>query len=281
MPTCSEDAADSAIVTGEERANESDHPLAQACRFLIHQFDRAIGIVTLFVFLAVISVIPLLNLLSLGLLLEASSRVARSGRIRDGFLHLGMFARIGKAVLGIWLWTLPIRLVYGLWRDAELIQAASEKADTLRYLLSFLIVTISLHLVSACVRGGRFRDFFSLSLFQWLRWIKSPPRFPRPGKITAPLRKVVRLAYRLGRLGLLGFLGAFAWLALPVLLLFLSASAERQGIALIGSLLGGIILGGVALILPFLQTRFAFAQRFGAFFEVAEVKILFRRAPFA
>src|SRR5438270_2680511 len=49
--------------------------------------------------LAILAAIPILQFLSLGYLLEAAGRVARSGRLRDGFIGVRTMARIGGIVV--------------------------------------------------------------------------------------------------------------------------------------------------------------------------------------
>ena len=61
------------------------------------------GTVSLIGGLALLATIPILQLLSLGYLLEVSGRVARTGRLRSGFIGVRKAARVGSIVLGVWL----------------------------------------------------------------------------------------------------------------------------------------------------------------------------------
>src|SRR6266446_4875043 len=70
------------------------------------------GAMTLIVTLAVLSVIPILNFLSLGYLLEASGRVARTKRLRDGFVGVRKAAIFGRIVVGAWLVLWPARFIF-------------------------------------------------------------------------------------------------------------------------------------------------------------------------
>src|SRR5262249_21138849 len=67
------------------------------------------GASVLMVGLAILAAIPVLQFLSLGYLLEAGGRVARSGRLRDGFIGVRWAALVGFLVLGGWLVLLPVR----------------------------------------------------------------------------------------------------------------------------------------------------------------------------
>jgi hypothetical protein len=227
--------------------------------------------------LAVLAATPVAQFLSLGYLLEAEGRVARSGRLRDGLVGVRRAARVGSIVLGAWLWLLPVLLVVApLARSAELIDPGGPIARRWRIGLIALVVLTVLHIAVACARGGRFRHFL---------W---PPgggvwlvRRLRRGHLFADARDAVWdfvTALRLPayfRLGLFGFAGTLLWLLLPITLLALGRRVPLLGF------LGGLLLALVALMLPFLQAHFAAQGRFAALFEYRVVRQLFRRAPWA
>ena len=110
--------------------------------------------------LAVLAAIPLVNMISLGYLLEASGRVARSGRLRDGFIDMPKYARIGSLVAGTWIWLWVPRAFSSLAADAWLIDPGSLSAGGWR--LAQLVVTILVigHILLAWYSGGRLRHFF-------------------------------------------------------------------------------------------------------------------------
>jgi hypothetical protein len=110
--------------------------------------------------LAVLAAIPIVNFVSLGYLLEASGRVARSGRLRDGFIDMPKFARMGSLVVGTWLWLLLPRLLSSYATDAWLIDPGSAAARGWR--LAQIIVTALVlgHILLAWYSGGRLRHFF-------------------------------------------------------------------------------------------------------------------------
>ena len=87
--------------------------------------EYIIGVITLLGALALLATIPLFNLLTLGYLLEASGRIARKGRLRDGVIGVRKAARVGTIVLGTWLVLLPVRFVSEMWASAEIIEALS------------------------------------------------------------------------------------------------------------------------------------------------------------
>ena len=97
-------------------------------RGLVSAAEWLFGVVSLLVGLSTLAALPLLQFLTLGYLLESSARVARSGRLRDGFVGVHRAARIGGLAMGIWLATLPAWLVGSLARSADLIDPGSPAA---------------------------------------------------------------------------------------------------------------------------------------------------------
>jgi hypothetical protein len=118
------------------------------------------GLASVIGWLAVLAAIPLVNFLSLGYLLEASGRVARSGRLRDGFIDMPKYARIGSLVAGTWLWLWVPRYLSTLAADAYLIEPGSGAARAWR--LGQIVVTALVvgHILLAWYSGGRLRHFF-------------------------------------------------------------------------------------------------------------------------
>ena len=238
--------------------------------------EWAFGSLALALGLALLAATPVAQFFSLGYLLEAEGRVARSGRLRDGLVGVRRAARVGSMVLGAWLWLLPVRLVASLARSAELIDPGGPIARRWRHGLISLVVLTVLHIGVACARGGRLRDFL---------WPPADPgwlvRRLRRGRLYGDARDAVWefvAALRLPayfRLGLLGFAGTLAWLLLPVTVMALGRRVP------VLSLLGGLLLAAVASLLPFLQAQFAAEGRFTALFDYRSVRQRYCRAPWA
>lgn len=117
------------------------------------------GLASLIGCLAAVSVVPLLQFAMLGYMLEASARVTRSGKWRDGFIDLPRFARIGSLVAGTWLMLLPIRFLAGLTRDAEAIPG-NPAVGAWRFGLFVATVLMVGHILLAWYCGGKLRYFF-------------------------------------------------------------------------------------------------------------------------
>jgi len=241
---------------------------------------RVLGFSSIVLSLAVISAIPVLNLLSLGYLLEASARVGRRGRLRDGLIGLERFAVGGRIVLACWLWILPLRLLDSFRRDAELIAPGSDRAISLRITLVVLTLIIGAHLIRASLRGGKWRHFLWPAPAGFLRDLGGDLTVaPRLSRVKSFLLDLHLLHFL--RLGALGFAGALLWLLPPVLILLLAANLSNPGVAALLSLAGSLLLGFVVLYLPFLQTRFAMSGEFRAFFSLTATREQFARAPLA
>lgn len=245
------------------------HGIGSASEWLFGGFALVIG-------LAILSAMPILQLLSFGYLLESGGRVARTGRLRDALIGVRRAARLGSMVIGCALMLLPVRLIASWASSAQLVDPGGPIARRWRVGLLILTVLMVLHMITACARGGKLRYFFwPVTTPLWLL------RRVRQGGIYASARDNVwdfvtalQFPYYF-RLGLLGFAGTMAWLLVPVTLIALGRRFPLLGF------LGGLLLAIVSLALPFLQVRFAAEGRFRAIFEYRAVRDRFRCAPLA
>jgi hypothetical protein len=233
------------------------------------------GFASLMLGLAILASVPIVQFLTLGYLLEASGRVARSGRLRDGFIGVRKAARLGGIALGAFLFWLPL---YGISYMAERARIIDPNGRIARQWDTCLIVLTTLyvlHVVAACLRDGRLRGFFWPLNILWL--LRQMFRENVVKKARDRLWKeatALRLPFYFW-LGVRGFLGAFLWLMIPVALL-----SQAHRLTILG-VLGGLLLGVVVLYLPFLQTRFARNNRLRAFIQLGTIRRNFRYAPLA
>ena len=239
-------------------------------------FGWCFGILSLIGGLAVISVIPVVNLLGLGYLLRVSGAIARTGRLRDGFIGVRRAGRLGGIVLGVWLVLWPARFI-AMLRDSAVIVDPQRVGG---WSVGMWIVTAltCLHIIWALLRGGKLRHFIWPAPIRFFRWLVSPNKFTTARDSLWDTVAGLQLP-ALFWLGARGFAGTVLWLLIPVGLMILASNiASNAGILV--SLLGAILLMGVLLFLPFLQVRFAAEDRFGAFIDLIPVSRLAGRAPF-
>lgn len=237
------------------------------------------GLVSLVFLLAALSTFPLLQFVSLGYLLDASGRIARSGRFRDGFVLVREAARLGSVALGTWFVLWPIRLVSDYWYSAQLIDERSETSRGWRAGLVLLVGLLITHLAWAVFRGGKLRHFL------WPAPLAFVKRLLRGGMYVEARERLWKFVASLRApyyfwLGLRGFIGAVAWLFVPVGLL-VAAFHLPTGPAVLAGLIGFLLLPVVVLYLPFLQTQFARDGRLVAMFDLGRLRATFARAPLA
>ena len=246
---------------------------------LISMLDWIFGFLVILVGLAFLAVIPILNFLSLGYLLQASGKVAITGRLRDGFPGIRKASVMGSIVLGTWLVFWPVRFVSGLWKDAEIVASGSVVAGRWRVALISLTIFTVWHVIWSCFRGGKLRHFLRPAPIAFLRRMRSLGK-PLPG-----MDSIVDFFFSLRLvhyfwLGLRGFVGGIVWLSIPVGLLIVASRLPPGGAALL-SLFGGLVLMVVVLYLPFLQTQFAATGKFDSLFDIRQIRRMFTQAPLA
>ncbi len=232
------------------------------------------GVASLFVGLAVLAAIPVGQFLALGYLLEASGRVARSGRLRDGFIGVRTAAHFGGVAVAVLLMWLPLYFLSLQAEAAQIIDPNGRIARQWQGWLAALCVIGGFHATGALLRGGRFRHFLNPFNVPWLIARAKPSLYTEARDRLWATVVALQLPHYFW-LGVRGFVGAFVWLAIPLLLLAQGHRAPALGV------LGGLMLAAVVLYVPFLQVRFARDNRLRAYREFKQVRAAFRRAPLA
>jgi len=228
----------------------------------------------LIVALAILATLPVVQFLSLGYLLEVGGRVVRERSVSSGFVGVRKAARVGGIVLGVWLVLAPLRFISMMVDSARLIEPGSPADRGWTMALLLLAPLAALHIIGALLRGGRLRSFL------WPRPIRLIKQLMAPGSYATARDAVwdyvvgLRLPYYFW-LGLRGFAGGLAWLVLPVTLLAAGQRAPALGFV------GGLLLVGVVMYLPFAQVQLAAQNRFRAAFAVRTLREHFRHAPWA
>ncbi len=232
------------------------------------------GLLSLLIGLSTLAALPILQFLSLGYILEVSARVARTGRMRDGFVGVRKGARAGGLALGLWIATLPAWLAGQFAHSAEIVTPGGRAARGWRMALVVIVTLSVLHILAACARGGRLRHFlWPFGNPVWLvRRIRQGGLYSDSRDAFWSALAALRLPYYF-RLGLVGFLGTIAWLIVPALLITAGRKLPPLGIV------GALLLAIVVPFLPFLQVRFAIEGRLSALFSRRAIRERFRRAP--
>jgi hypothetical protein len=249
--------------------------LRRALSALWKLITQIFGALSTAIILAVVVTIPVLQFFALGYLLNAAGRLAKTGRFRDGFVGVEQAARIGQVLLGVWLVSLPNRLFSSLHADAMLIDPGSSPTRWMGRLSTISAIVAFYVVVAALSQGGHLVHFLRpLRAFRRsLAAIRSGGYF---GQAQANAKRFVTgfAVPQIFWLGLRGYIGAGLWIVVPTSLIALG----RKGPV---ALLGGAMLVGVLMYLPFLQIHFAVHGELRRMFQVQSVRYLFARAPIA
>ena len=178
------------------------------------------GVVSLILGLSILAALPIVQLLSLGYLLEASGRVARTGRLRDGLIGVRRAARVGGVIAGIWLALWPAWLVQSFAGAAELIDPGGPVARGWRMASIVMIVLSLLHVFVACARGGRLRYFLWPfgNPFWLVRQLRRGCLYTEARDGLWTFAASLHLP-RYFRVGVVGFLGTLVWIIPPAALI--------------------------------------------------------------
>ncbi len=228
--------------------------------------------------LSVLATIPVLNLLSLGYLIEVSGRVARDGW-RAGFPGARLAAHAGGLILGVWLCLWPLRFARSMWYSAILIDPQGSAAGGWAVAVWVIGVFTAWHVVWACLRGGRLRSFFWPAPLAFKRWLRTSGRYVAARDAVWAFVTHLHLD-RLFRQGFWGLISAVVWLSVPVGLLLLASSLPEGGAVLL-SLLGALVLMPIVVWLPVMQARYAMEPQPRRLFDWRGARHACGRAPLA
>lgn len=246
-------------------------------------FRVLIGLGFLIPLLALFAALPGLNIISLGMLLDAEAQVGKTGRFRDGFPLLPLSTRVGTIGLMVMIFLSPIILLSTLADSQNIIrQISGLTPGRLRTVTSIVQVLTFVHLSLAIANGGSFWRFFRpISNIRRLISGLQSGTFVRgvncwSDRILALFKPMEHL-----KMAVYAGIGAICWLAIPTLLLGTASTRPYQepGGAVAVSLIGGALLIPVAAWLPLLQCHQAATGRFKAIFEIGTARRIISRAP--
>ncbi len=234
---------------------------------------------SLVTFLAIMTALPLVQLIAFGYLLDVAGKLTRGERLGAAVAWRETAGRLGLAAVVLFLLSLPIQLLAHWAVAAEIISPNALNARLLR-MAAVVMALVALAYVSwAWVRGGRLKHYLWPSPILWLKSFWRPRIWLDGADRLIQMVRSLQLL-RLLWLGIRGAVATLIWL-LPATIII---AAERNGKTGLAGLVGAIafICLGIALMyLPMLQANFAAENRFLAMFSVRRIRQDFKHAPWA
>lgn len=243
-------------------------------------FHWLFGLASLILVLSIAATLPVIQFLSLGYFLEATGRVARTGKLRSGFVGIPHAARIGSVILGTFLCTLPIRLLSSLWYSSYLLNGETMETGLLRLLTFGLALAVGVHVSWATFRGGKLRHFLWPAPLKLYHRIRQGGMYDEASTRLWLFTQQLRLGH-LFALGWRGFVGASIYLFLPVSMMALAPQLADEEVAGVIAVMGGLILTCILAYVPFAQAELALTGRFASQFQLSKLRRRFRHAPVA
>jgi hypothetical protein len=253
--------------------------LRRALGLIVWLVQGSFCVVSLVVLLAVLTAIPILQLIAFGYLLSVAGGLTAGAKLRDSLPHLRQAGMIGMAAAAIFLASLPTQLLVHWESVAYLINPGSNQALLMRLLAIASAALMTGYLLWAWIRGGRLRHYVWPQPKRFLRqgwrlstWRNAPDRL---WEFTTSLQLP-----QLFWLGTRGAIGTLIWL-IPAMIIIAAFRNGETGLAGVVGFVALVFLGISLLYLPMLQAHFAAENRFSALFEVNTIRRDFRRAPWA
>jgi len=234
---------------------------------------------SLIVLLAILSAIPIIQLITFGYLLNVAGNLANGNELRTALPQLRQAKEIGMVAVVVMIAALPIQLLAHWESVATIIDPGSTLATVTRSLAIGASLLAIIYLMWAWARGGRAVHYlwpqpkrFVREAWRWQTWRDLPDRLWE-FTVSLELRRYFWL-------GLRGAIGTLVWL-IPAYIIIAAFRVGETGLA---GLVGFVALMALAislLYLPMLQAHFAAENRLMALFEVRKIRSDFRRAPWA
>lgn len=232
------------------------------------------------VLLAVVAAVPVIQLASLGYLLNSAARLAQRQPWSKAFPGATVAGRLGKfACLAAILW-LPVWFITDLSYSAQLLLPNSSTAWNWRLLAGLMMLAWLTWISWAAIRGGSVRHFLWPAPVLFFRRILLLRTWLQASDALYEL--VARLHFlRLWWLGARAAGGALLWMAIPVSLMIIGQRADNFPPAVLVGLVGAVSMTVLMLYLPFLQIQMAVDNRFRSMFAVNPIRQRFLYAPWA
>ncbi|WP_146578484.1 DUF4013 domain-containing protein [Neorhodopirellula pilleata] len=233
----------------------------------------------LIVLLAVVTAIPVLQLMVLGYLLLVAGRIAAGATVRQSVPGVHAAGQMGLVLTAIGIASLPTQMLAHWESVATIIQPDSSLASRMRVLAITFSLLATVHLWWAWARGGSLRHFLWPQPKRFMREAWRPALWAelsdRIWRFIASLRLPM-----LFWMGVRGAIGTLVWL-IPAMIIM---AVTRDGKQAAAGLLGGIcflVLGYILMTLPMLQAHYAAENRFRAIFDWRRVRRDVHFAPWS
>ena len=240
---------------------------------------RLFCIASLIVLLAVLTAIPVVQLIAFGYLLRIAGNLVSGQELRNALPGLHQAGQIGMAGVFLLLVSIPTQLLTHQESVAAIINPGSLQATLLRIMAVSASIFALTYLLWAWVRGGRLSHYLWPEPkriwrdgFRWSTWSTAPDRL---WDFTLSL-EIPKLFW----LGVRGAVGTLVWL-IPAIVLVITYRTGETGMAGVVGFLSLLMLGVALLYVPMLQAHFAAENRLAALFEVGKIRSNFRNAPWA
>lgn len=244
-------------------------------RTIRHLFEL-LSLVTL---LAVMTAIPLVQLISFGYLLDVAGKLAGGAKLGNALRWRAAAGKLGLAALALLLLSLPIRLLTHWAIAAEIVSPGTQSAAALRLGAVALTMVVMVHLSWAWARGGRLKHYAWPAPVLWFKRAWRPSTWLEAADRLIGLIKSLEFP-RLFWLGLRGAIGTLIWLFPATIIIAVNRNGQTGVAGFVGAL-AFICLGVALMYLPMLQANFAAENKLRALFAVRRIRGDFRRAPWA
>lgn len=240
---------------------------------------RSFELLSLVTILAVMTALPVVQLISFGYLLDVAGKLTGGATIGQSLRWRSAAGRIGLALLAVMLLSLPIHLLTHWAGVAQIVTPGSPLADRLQLGALALTALSLIHLSWAWVRGGKLKHYFRPAPRLWMHqawrpstWLSGADRlWMLIGSLEIP---------RLFWLGIRGALGTLLWLLPATIIIAVNRNGRTGAAGLVGAI-AFICLGIALMYLPMLQANFAEKNKLRALFAIRTVRADFCRAPWA
>jgi hypothetical protein len=229
--------------------------------------------------LAVMTALPIIQLISFGYLLDVAGRLTRGASINEAVRWRSAAGRIGLAIVALFVLSLPIRLLTHWATVAAVISPGSKRVEWLVTGSLGLAVLALLHLSWAWARGGRLRHYLWPEPMLWFRKAWRPSTWLNASSGLVAMIRSLEIP-RLFWLGLRGAVGTLIWLIPATVIIAVNRNGKGGAAGLVGAI-AFICLGIALMYLPMLQANFAAENRLRSLFAVSKVRQDFRHAPWA